>query len=125
MAITEEPNITVEEIEAEILAILEDCQRQGLTREEMREVFSPLGLPEVKQAGTVKRPKVAGDKGKKRRSSVNSSTSTTPEATWKRTLLYIGIVAVAGAIALHFYEEELKSIRFHALAVARIVLIKV
>lgn len=124
MAATEELQ-TVEEIEAEILAILEDCQRRGLSKEEMREIFSPLGLPEFKDTTRLKRTKGThhhGDKTKKRRTSGSNTTSV---ASWKRTLLYVTMVIATCAFTVHFYEEELKSLRFHVLAITRIALIKV
>lgn len=106
---------TLEEIEAEILSILEDCQRQGLTKAQIREVFSPLGLPEINKPDddgvdpTVSRRKSPGQ----------------GSANWRRTLLYIAVVIAVGAFSVHFCDDQLKGIRFHALAVTRIALIKV
>lgn len=116
---------TLEEIEAEILAILDDCRKRGLSKDEIRDIFSPLGLPDHVahgQSGNEDTPdNCSGDseKGRRRRASVRAG------STWKRTLFYVAMVAIIGIIAIQFYEEELKGIRFHALAIARIVLIKV
>ncbi len=120
---------TVEEIEAEILAILEDCQRRGLSKDEIREIFSPLGLPEPKSTPRHNRTK-QGQEGKVRlRQRTGQHRQVEDEessvGTWKRTVLYIAMVAVVGAFAVQFYEDELKGIRFHALAIIRITLIKV
>lgn len=125
---TNEPQ-TVEEIEAEILAILEDCQRRGLSKDEIREIFSPLGLPEPKSTPRQNRNKQGQeDKGQQRRRNRQHSGGEDEESgggTWKRTVLYIAMVVVVGAFAVQFYEDELKGIRFHALAIIRITLIKV
>lgn len=121
---------TLEEVEAEIMAILEDCQKRGLSKQEIREIFSPLGLPDPipgqSDTNTDNNAKDIGDgdsiSPRNRRPSGRGGEQS---GNWTRTLFYVAIVIVGGVFLVNFYEEELKGIRFHALAIVRIALIKV
>jgi len=117
---------TLEEIEAEILAILEDCRKKGLGRDEIREIFSPLGcLPDPVSKETLSNS--SDNNVSQEGSNSNEETSSNKDAVggWKKTFMYIAMIILIGAFTVHYYEEELKGVRFHVLAITRIALIKV
>lgn len=106
----------LEEIESEILKIFEDCKSQGMSREEIIQVFSPLGLDTLVKNSQ----KTAGNK--------KSVQHKKPDGKFKKflkILLVIGCLGLIGCLIVTSNGERMKSIRFHTLAVIRIALIKV
>ncbi|OXA56226.1 hypothetical protein Fcan01_08941 [Folsomia candida] len=116
------PSPKLEPIESEILKIFEDCKSRGMSKEEIRDVFAPLGLPKV-----VNRLSEVGKKGQGH--GVAMMTTVLKEKVkghaWVKSLLiFLTVFAVGGVIAAR-NGEEMKTLRFHVLAVVRMALIKI
>lgn len=114
----------LKEIETEILKIFEDCKAQGMSKDEIREVFAPLGDPlavnKLSGTGTGQwsrsRLKLAG---------VKRFVKNVREA-WnfqKAMVILLGTGLLLAYLGRN--EEQAKAIKFHGLAVLRIALIKV
>lgn len=93
-----------------------------MSKEEIRDVFAPLGLPKV-----VNRLSEVGKKGQGH--GVAMMTTVLKEKVkghaWVKSLLiFLTVFAVGGVIAAR-NGEEMKTLRFHVLAVVRMALIKV
>lgn len=99
----------LEEIEAEILKIFADCKAQGLSKDEIRDIFSPLGLPSAVDK--------LGDKVK---------ANVSPRQKFRLIPGILLLLLIFGGVGLiSRNEEQSKNLRFHFLAVIRMALIKV
>lgn len=109
----------IEEVEKEILAVFEQCRKEGLTREEIINVFSPLGITKAVVAQYEQQ-----QKNKKKKEKIVLKC--------KREWIAIGVIVLSlGLLGYWMYFRENtgsltgKDLRFQLLSVFRIALIKV
>jgi len=119
----------IRELDAEILAILEECIAQGRTKEEINFVFAPLNHPKLKMKTTLNITDIVGGAGESLprpdfRNSTASLRHYWSSASLRKVIGILFCLLVAGFV-LTANEEKITNLRFHALAVMRIALIKV
>lgn len=117
------PTNKLEQIESEILKMFHDCKSQGMSKAEIRDIFAPLGLPCAVNKLNDDKKGHGVTKGLK--SSVKKWMGKILRNPWFRNLFIFLTVFAVGGVIMAKNGEEMKTLRFHALAVIRIALIKV
>jgi hypothetical protein len=110
----------IRELDAEILAILEECKAQGRTKEDISFIFAPLGLKSTIQVQGGMTPDIDQNAGRQRGISFTCPSKTS----LKKIVVIMGCIMMAGLVYTA-NDTSVVGLKFHALAIMRIALMKV